>query len=148
MSDSVIHVDQLKSYLPHRAPMIWVDEVISVGDDSGIIAVELKEDAHYFDTVNLRNTSFIEWMAQGWGYLVGAKLLNSGKLVQPKRAFLAGVNNFEVHYNPQLIPGDMVFVHLKLRKDLGQVMMVDGRILFGEEQACICTARLKLFIES
>jgi hypothetical protein len=130
--------------LPHRPPMLWVDKVLWSRDGEGECLVELKRDAHYYDSGEIRTSSFIEWMAQSYG-LVSAVSDNAGT---PKKAFLAAISN--ANFNLEKIVGSndkrlVIYTSLKCRLD--NLYVVDSTVRFDGCPDVLASATLKLYTE-
>jgi predicted hotdog family 3-hydroxylacyl-ACP dehydratase len=142
-----VAVEQLENWLPHRAPAVWIDEVSWVKADEGECRVRLKADANYMDpTGNPRDSSFVEWMAQAYGY-VGACQIITGLVSAerpPSRTFLAHVRDFE-RSTASVQPEDVLQIHVRKTHQLGPLLLIEGKVTQGDR--ALAQAKLKLFAE-
>ena len=62
-------ISEVLAYAPHRAPMVWVDEVISFSDNAqgGECLIKIKSEGHYMGPKGLRASSCVEFIAQSYG---------------------------------------------------------------------------------
>jgi predicted hotdog family 3-hydroxylacyl-ACP dehydratase len=137
----------LAEYLPHRSPMRWVDEVVSVDATSGVCAVRFDSKAHYCDeNGELRATAFVEWMAQSYGYVkatqVALGLVNIAQV--PKVTFLAQIRNAKL---PTKIGQHTSFqVKVMCTRILGPLSLVSGTVS-DANGTVLASAELKLYAE-
>lgn len=139
-----IPVSTLMSALPHRPPMIWIDEVLSATAEGGEARVTLKKDAAYFDAHGVRHTAFIEWIAQACGYITAAHHFAHGQQMTAKRAFLAGIKDAKWNV-PDLKVGDVLKITIDQVRPMGSLTMLRGRVFHGDRP--IGEANLRLFSE-
>jgi predicted hotdog family 3-hydroxylacyl-ACP dehydratase len=142
-----LSVKRLEKYLPHRPPMRWIDEVLSVSDNTGICRVIVDKDAHYCNsTGQIRQTAFIEWMAQAYGYIRAAQvelgMLEIDHL--PKQTFLAQVRDAEFPREVLVKDHEFFYVHTECLKILGPLSLVKASVLDANEQE-VAQCQLKLF---
>jgi predicted hotdog family 3-hydroxylacyl-ACP dehydratase len=95
--------DQLSTFLPHRAPFVWVSEVISISNGvdgpSGVCRVRLSEGSAFLGRDGKpRASSVVEWIAQAYGFVKACHHLSGNSETRPsERAFLVGINDCEVN---------------------------------------------------
>jgi len=82
----------LTDIVPHRAPMLILDRVISYSENNLTAAVKINEDSYGFEKNAVPAWYGIEYMAQAIAAFNG---LNFSKLGQPEIGFLVGVRNFK-----------------------------------------------------
>lgn len=145
-----VSTSQLTDWLPHRGTAVWVDEVISITDNGGEGLVRLNNSANYSDgRGNIRDSSFIEWMAQSYGFICacqGLAGLVSAK-EKPTKAFLVQVTDFDLSDDPsssQIIEGDWMTVRIQRTHQVGPIALVEGQVL-SSKNIVIARAKLKLF---
>ncbi|RYZ63429.1 MAG: hypothetical protein EOP05_23605, partial [Proteobacteria bacterium] len=95
----LIKTSELQDSLPHRAPMVWVDEVGETSELGGESFVTLKGEGLYFSEAGLRPSSLIEFLAQGFGFQAAAHIMRSGlpPAAQKQKAFLVSVTQANFH---------------------------------------------------
>ena len=101
MSGFPLHVRELEEWIPHRQPMVWIDEVLSADGVQGECLVRLRADALYMGPGGvIRPSSMIEWIAQGYAFVRAAqtKLHLISADIKPKRAFLVAITNARFEY--------------------------------------------------
>lgn len=138
---------ELLDFLPHRPPMVWIDEVGEAFEAGGECFVTLKADGLYFSGERLRRTSLIEFIAQGFGYLSAARVLRAGaEPPKASKAFLVSVSKCQISPTEALKAGDRLRVVLADSKSLGPITLFYGSVVgpTGEE---FCRAHLKVFAE-
>jgi len=139
-------VKDLEGFLPHRGSAVWIHEVVKVDENSGTCSVVFSKTANFADGSSVLESSYLEWMAQSFGYVSAAQsklgvLKMQGDLDQ---AFLAAVKNYQILELPcNLQDGSVFYVSVKATHVVGPVTLVEGRIELDSK--VLATAQLKLF---
>ena len=145
-----IDIQKLQSALPHRPPMRWINKVLWAEKGAGTSLVVLDKAAHYYNNGELRRSSFIEWMAQAYGFNTAAyELYTSGESTKtPTKAFLAAVSNanfdlenFDKGHVKRLL------IHTKLETQLGNLLLVKAKVTLEDPNVVLASATLKLYTE-
>ena len=112
----IISKDEIKKYLPHREPFLFVDEVININKNSDIHAKKfIREDEYFLQGHFPNNPIFpgviiIEALGQVSGIL---GFVSMDKTPQEGSIYvLAGVD--KVRFRKRLVPGDEVIYTVKL----------------------------------
>jgi predicted hotdog family 3-hydroxylacyl-ACP dehydratase len=140
-------VNNLTAALPHRAPMIWIDEVLSGSHEGGVCRVRPQRQALYRDADgSFLKYAGLEWIAQAFGY---SRALHEAEtnpeLTTAKNAFLVGIRTTLMRPVPS--DEESLLIETKLFKELPPLALVDGIVrseLTGEEYVRV---QLKLFFE-
>ena len=145
-----IPVAEIAQYLPHRPPMVWIDEVLSFSDKAGECRVTLQADGHYMGADGLRATSCLEFIAQAYGFIsVCHHLFVLNPHSKPlSKAFLASIKEAQLP-SPEVLkkisPGDELRIAIDGIRALGPITMFTGHVRRGA--SLICEAQLKAFRE-
>jgi len=145
-----VPTSRLEDWLPHRGPAVWVDEVLSVTADGGDCRIILKNSANYSDGKgSIRESSFIEWMAQGFGFVCACQALAGIVSAQekPEKAFLVQISDFELNSDPDsnhFTEGDWMIARVKRTHQVGPIALVDGEII-SSKNVTVARAKLKVF---
>lgn len=136
--------------LPHRPPFIWIDEVLEVTLDGGSCAITLASDASYMGPNGLRRSSFLEFMAQGFGYIRAAQAesgLLPGKSA-PTKAFLVSIQDGVFSETASLAPsaGTRLTIEISGFREVGPITLF-GAIVKAPSGDVLVQARLKVFSE-
>ena len=84
----------ITTFMPHRAPAIWIDEVLSYDSRGGHGRVYLDPAAHYFDQTELRQSSLVEFVAQSYGYcFVLSEIFNNKEISNVSQTMIAEIRN-------------------------------------------------------
>lgn len=150
MTDRKIKLEEIYQFVPHRPPMVWVDEIVSFSDHSGACAIHIKSDGHYMGTDGLRPSSCLEFIAQAYGYCSVAYKYSQNPNTSPlKRAFLAAFKDVELPDAATLkriTGGTSVIARFSGVRQIGPITMLDGEVV--HDGAVICRANLKVFCEN
>jgi hypothetical protein len=157
----------LQAALPHRPPMVWLDEVLSAGASGGTCGVTLRPGGLYTVAgAPDRCLTFapVEWMAQAYGYARACYEMIQEEMIQDemartqrtsasseapgsfglRRAFLVGVSELEL---PRRVPAaGRLLVEARLTREMAPLALVDGS-LRTEDGELLAAAKLKLYFE-
>lgn len=144
-----ILVHHLENWMPHRPPMVWVDQVDRVEKDSGECSLRIQEDGLYRSLEGIRQSSLIEWVAQSFGYLSAAQVILGmrSQSQQPKQVFLAGLRDarfYDLENEDELNPGRKITIKIEGAREIGPLTLFDGSVL-TESGKLIFQVNLKVF---
>jgi predicted hotdog family 3-hydroxylacyl-ACP dehydratase len=129
-----VSTSSLEKWIPHRPPMVWVDQVLSLTEEGGTARVNLdQKDSHFFGEKGLRESSFVEFLAQAYAFTrVCQSLLSAerGSETTDKplaKAFLVGIRDLEI------LPGNLpssgyLIVRVRTVKELSGVIVFGGSV--------------------
>jgi len=141
-----VNVTQLRSVLPHRSPMVWIDEILSGCYEGGVCRTFSSKEKLYFSSGSFLKYMGIELVAQAFGFSRGIyELSKNPDAPEPGRAFLVGIRTGFM----KKIPSDTqsLLIETKLFRELPPLLLVDGVVrseATGEE---FLKVQLKLFYE-
>lgn len=84
--------ESVLGYLPHRPPMVLIDELLEAGDDYAISRLLVKEDTPFITAQGLPAWAGIELMAQTVSLFAGVRGKRHG--LPPKIGFLLGTRRY------------------------------------------------------
>ena len=130
----VLNKEQIKSILPHREPMLLIDEVESQNETSAVGYWHLSGDEDFFqghfpDYPVVPGVYLLESMAQ----LIGVVMLQKEQY-QGKLALFGGAN--KVKFRRQVRPRDICKIEIEITKLKGPAGMGEGKITVNGELAC------------
>jgi len=145
-----IRVQDIEKYLPHRPPMVWIDEVLEFAEKAGQCRVRLKADGHYMSAEGLRATSFIEFIAQAYGFI---SVCHHIYILDPNskplsKAFLASLKDVELpsaETLKELKAGDELLISISGVRQMGPIVLFNGTVRCGDR--ILCEAQMKVFKE-
>jgi predicted hotdog family 3-hydroxylacyl-ACP dehydratase len=151
IKNTAVKVETLKEFLPHRPPAIWIDEVTSFGANDGECKVVLRPDRPYVTDGFVRNSSFVEWIAQSYGYISACRMLaglpNSQINQQVQSAYLVGIREFKILGQPlRVLGGETLRILVKKTHEIGPLILVEGSVIDGSARLH-CKGQLKLFAQ-
>jgi beta-hydroxyacyl-ACP dehydratase FabZ len=120
-----LDIQEISAVLPHRYPMLMVDRIVEIGDDSvvGVKNVTVNEphfNGHFPGFPVMPGVLIIEAMAQVGGILISRVNANArGKIM-----FLASVD--EAKFRKPVIPGDQLRIEMKILKMKHTVAKLKG----------------------
>lgn len=125
----MLDVEQIRSFLPHRYPMLLVDRILEIEPGKravGLKNVTINEDffnGHFPGQAMMPGVLILEAMAQ-----VGGVMMLSLPSHQSKLAVIGGIEN--VRFRKPVVPGDTLITEvevLHIRKSFGKVRLT-GRV--------------------
>ena len=125
---------EIEELLPHRAPFLFVDEIVEVSEER-IVAKHVFTEKEFFFKGHfpaypgVPGVILLETMAQSGG----AGLRKLGVLGDPSPFFLASVD--KVKFRRQVRPGDELRSEIKNFKVSPNLIKQSGRAYVGEELA-------------
>jgi hypothetical protein len=122
-----------------------VNEVREVNPEGGTCAMTVDPGGHYCDEEGLRVSSFIELMAQSFGYVRAAQLrfgLITGQ-TPPTRAYLVAVQD-AVFREISARPGDTLEIRVSDFREFGAITAFKASVSC-DSGANLATASLKIF---
>jgi beta-hydroxyacyl-ACP dehydratase FabZ len=141
-----LDIQQILEVLPHRYPMLLVDRILEITEDSivGIKNVTVNEPfftGHFPEYPVMPGVMIVEAMAQVGGILVGTVAPRTrGKIM-----FLASVE--EAKFRRPVVPGDQLRIEMKLERikttvaKLKGIALVDGQVAAEAMVMCKLTDR-------
>lgn len=138
------HTSELSDYLPHRDNMVWIDYVLEADTTGGSCLVKIDPAKHYYSDEGVRQSAFIEWMAQGYGFVNAHFAKEQGMNQTLEKAFLVGVDKMTFQ-GKMPTSGEEIIVSVKTIRNVGPISYVEGKIYSQGTQASYCEAVIKLF---
>jgi 3-hydroxyacyl-[acyl-carrier-protein] dehydratase len=138
-----LDIQEILTLLPHRYPMLMVDRIVEINDDSvvGIKNVTVNEPhftGHFPGFPVMPGVLIIECMAQVGGILVGKLAPHTrGKVM-----FLASVE--EAKFRKPVIPGDQLRIEMKILRLKYSVAKMQGTATVDGQVAAEATLMCKL----
>lgn len=132
--------EEIKSILPHREPMLLVDEMHMKGDDC-IAQYKVRGDefflqGHFPSMPVVPGVILCEMMGQG------STLLAMNKLEEGKVAMFVALK--EVRFKHPVKPGDTVVTHARLSGARGPMLFIDATA--EVDGTCCCSANMTVAI--
>lgn len=138
---------ELSEWIPHRQPMVWVDEVSWVTSDEGECIAEVKKTAHYMSTQGLRQSTLLEWMAQSFAFVSVSQALSGFVPMEemPEKAYLVAVRGLKF---PATLPksGEKVKIWVGKPRCLGPLSLFEAKIS-NSAGVVVTQAQLKVYVE-
>jgi|SRR5579884_1658677 len=119
------NIEEISRVLPHRYPMLMVDRILEVNENSivGIKNVTINEPhftGHFPGLPVMPGVLIIEAMAQVGGILIGTV----NEYARGKHMFLASVD--EAKFRKPVVPGDQLRIEMKILKTKKTVAKLQG----------------------
>lgn len=133
--------------IPHRNPMLWVDQVLSYGPLGGECTVHLKKDALYMSDGRIRPSSFIEFVAQAQAFIGLCSRKNSHA---DAKVFLIGISDGVFadpdSYAQSIWENPILHVKLGPARQMGPIAIFTGTVSTPAGQI-LFKGKLKAFFQ-
>jgi 3-hydroxyacyl-[acyl-carrier-protein] dehydratase len=130
MSEKVMEIEEIKKYIPHRYPFLFVDRVIDI-QENGLTAIKNVTGNEYFfqghfpDYPVMPGVLQLEALAQASALFVIQKY----NLVNKPVYFMA---IDKVKFRAQVVPGDTLTLEVEVLRWGGKIAKCGGRALVGD----------------
>lgn len=129
--------DEICSLIPHRAPFLWVDKIISFEGDTIVTEKTIPTDldifaGHYPGNPLMPGVLLCEAIFQS-GALLISKMSQSQKSVLHTLPVLTRINNAK--FKRSVIPGDTVRIKVQLSEAISSVSFFKGKMTVGGKNA-------------
>lgn len=128
-------IEQIKQVIPHREPMLMVDAITELDQESGTVTgiktFTGEEDffrGHFPGNPVVPGVFLIEALAQ-----TGAVAILSREEYRGKTGYFASWD--KIKFRRKVLPGDTVTLKVQLVKIRGRIVVADGIAYVGEEKA-------------
>jgi beta-hydroxyacyl-ACP dehydratase FabZ len=142
-----LDIQEISGFLPHRYPMLMVDRIVDMTDDSvvGLKNVSVNEphfNGHFPGLPIMPGVLIIEAMAQVGGLLVGKMAPHTrGKVM-----FLASIE--EAKFRKPVVPGDQLRIEMKMLRLKHTVAKMQGTATVDGQVVAEATLMCKLVDKS
>ncbi len=133
----------LEDLVPHAEPMILIDDVLDVADDTLTSRVQIGEDCiFYSDFKGVPALVGVEYMAQTIAVLAGVRAKKAGRPVRV--GFLVGTRRYTCSV-PVFVLGQVLDVHVREVFEDGGIGVFDCEI-WSDTAEVLASARLNVYL--
>ena len=141
MSEQITGEELLK-FIPQRIPMVMIDTIIEVEEESALCALTIKEDNTFCSEEGLfEETGLIEHIAQSAAAMVGYDYYK--KSLPAPIGFIASVDKMELFFNPKA--GSVIETKITTLQKVSEIVVVNG-VVTGEG-AIVAKCNMKFYIK-
>jgi 3-hydroxyacyl-[acyl-carrier-protein] dehydratase len=132
-SPTILDVEQIKTLLPHRAPMLFVEKLADIvprESATGYKAVSFNEPffmGHFPDRAVMPGVLIVEAMAQ----TAGALVVHSLKQTAAPAVYFMTIER--ARFRKPVVPGDLLRMPVKALRQRGPVWKFEGQAFVGED---------------
>ncbi len=124
--------EQIMEIIPHRPPMLLIDEITELTADHAVGTLELRGDEHFFNGHFPGNPVMpavfqLEALAQ-----VGAVALLARPEFKGKTAYYTGID--KAKFRAMVYPGDVLRMEIKFVKQRGTIAVAEGAVYVGDKK--------------
>ena len=148
-----MNVSDLIPFLPHRPPMVWIDQIIEVGQDykglTGTCLVNLDSQSLYVNnSKELRASSAIEFTAQGFGYLKAAYQVIHKINNPPTKTYLTGVRSCRANFQGMDIDDiKQLEVKISVLREMLPITYVKGELTLPGSDKVLAVAEIQVYVD-
>ncbi len=144
-----LKIQDIMPYVPHRPPMVWVDEIVSYQATSGECKIHMKKGSLFLGPEGLRKSSCLEFIAQSYGYCSVAYDFSVDPSAQPlQKAFLASFKDAvfaDAAEFAKVKVGDYLALRFSGVRKVGQIVIFTGQALHNDVE--LARGQIKVFCE-
>jgi predicted hotdog family 3-hydroxylacyl-ACP dehydratase len=139
-------VEDLADYVPHRPPMLWIDEVLEVSEDglSGKCALTVKEDALHQQS-GVKKFAPLEWIAQAYAFISAHSMKGRGEKPRAAEMFLAAMTDVRLT-DRERKTGERFEILVRRTHSVGPFSLLEGQV-FDATGESIAQAQLKVYCQ-
>ena len=129
--DGTMNIEEIKKYLPHRYPFLFLDRVIQIKDNALVAIKNLTGNegffqGHFPDYPVMPGVIQIEAMAQAACLFVIYKYK-----LQSEPVFFISID--KVKFRGQVVPGDTLRIEIEITRFGGRIARVKGKSYVGDK---------------
>ncbi len=134
-TEADIHL--IQKIIPHRYPFLLIDKVRDIVPDKGCVGIknvtynEPHFQGHFPATPIMPGVTIVEAMAQAAAVLVGISMDVVGRDLLTYFLSIDGCK-----FRRMVVPGDVLELHMTVKRGGGKIWKFHGRAMVGDELAC------------
>jgi predicted hotdog family 3-hydroxylacyl-ACP dehydratase len=144
----LVSPDNIKLYIPQRAPMIMVDALIEHNAESSVSSFAILPDNIFVIEGTFQPAGMTENIAQtaalrsGYDFAL-QQLSSDAEAPKPPVGFIGEVKNLHIHYLPPV--GSVINTTVTVLHTVFSASIVNGKVMYGDTLAAEC--EMKIFIQ-
>lgn len=128
-----VKTSEFAVWVPHRPPMVWIDEVVNASKERGECLVRCKQEALYRHNGHIPPVSCIEFVAQAFAFVRSCYLIEGGyaSKAEAHEALLVGVKNAKFLFeegDAEVDQATELHVIVDQFREFGPIIMVRGEV--------------------
>ncbi|MCB2135040.1 MAG: 3-hydroxyacyl-ACP dehydratase FabZ [Rhodobacteraceae bacterium] len=135
ITEADIHL--IQRIIPHRYPFLLIDKVRDIVPNKGCVGIknvtfnEPHFQGHFPAKPIMPGVTIVEAMAQSAAVLVGISMDVVGRDLLTYFLSIEGCK-----FRRMVVPGDVLELHMTVKRGGGKIWKFDGRAMVGDELAC------------
>lgn len=141
MSEPLVSQNQILDYIPQRAPIVMVGEILSCNAEGIITSFEIEPDNIFVSAGVLHEPGIIENIAQTAAAMTGYKAKQDK--VEVKRGFIGSVKNLKILKLPKV--GTTLNTEVNIVTEVMNATVIEGTVKINEDVIANC--QMNIFLE-
>jgi 3-hydroxyacyl-[acyl-carrier-protein] dehydratase len=135
ITEADIHL--IQRIIPHRYPFLLIDRVVNIVPHKGAVGIknvtfnEPHFAGHFPDAPIMPGVLIVEAMAQSAAVLVG---ISMDVVDRDLLVYFMGIDACK--FRRKVVPGDVLELHVDVKRGGGKIWKFQGRAMVGEDLAC------------
>ncbi|WP_347310109.1 3-hydroxyacyl-ACP dehydratase FabZ [Defluviimonas sp. SAOS-178_SWC] len=135
ITEADIHL--IQRIIPHRYPFLLIDKVVDIVPDKGCVGIknvtfnEPHFTGHFPAKPIMPGVLVVEAMAQAAAVLVGISMDVVGRDLL---TYFLSIDS--CRFRRMVVPGDVLELHMTVKRGGGKIWKFDGRAMVGDQLAC------------
>jgi predicted hotdog family 3-hydroxylacyl-ACP dehydratase len=133
--------ERITNYIPHRVPMIMVDELVEVSEAKAVSHFLVREENIFVSDGKFQESGLIENMAQTAAAQAGYFQKKNSRPVLI--GYLASVKSFNLFFLPAV--NSNLTTSIEVTNQVGDITLLKGEVHLDDHLICSC--ELRIFVQ-
>lgn len=134
--------ETISNFIPQRAPLIMVHNLLEAGDDYAITQLQIEADNFFVSDGLFREPGLVENIAQSAAVQLGFQCAQ--EKVPVPMGFITAIKDLEVFSLPAL--NSVITTMVKITNKVFDVTLIEGKV--EQEGRVVCSCEMRIFVKN